>query len=79
MSSHRHAPMLWCLTALIAAVGQVEARLDVSRSTLFGGTGVEDVKDLAVGTDGSVYLVGTTQSGDFPGAGAAATGVRHFR
>jgi hypothetical protein len=35
-------------------------------STYFGGSGVEDVGDIALENTGSVYLIGTTNSADLP-------------
>jgi|GEM_PF-6032637 len=35
-------------------------------STLLGGSRLEEVTDMAIGTDGSVYVVGWTESSDFP-------------
>ncbi len=41
-------------------------------STLLGGSGMEQLGPLALGTDGSIYVCGTTSSSDFPGAAAAS-------
>ncbi len=41
-------------------------------SVRFGGTGTETVRDLAVGAEGSLYVVGTTTSNDLLGASPAA-------
>jgi hypothetical protein len=40
-------------------------------STLLGGTAAERAEDVAVDSTGHAYVVGTTQSVDFPTAGAA--------
>ncbi len=37
----------------------------------FGGSNADQVNALAIGSDGSVYLVGNTSSADFPATGAA--------
>jgi len=39
-------------------------------STYLGGTGADDSRDIAVGSDGSVYVTGPTSSVDFPVASA---------
>lgn len=75
MSFGRH---LFCILMLSLAAIAPAAALEVTRSTFLGGSGVDDLKDIAVGVDGSVYVVGTTQSSDFMGTGAAADGSDIF-
>ena len=74
MSFGRH---LFCIVLSLAAIVPAAA-LEVTRSTFLGGSAVDDLKDIAVGVDGSVYVVGTTQSSDFMGTGAAADGSDIF-
>ncbi len=56
------------------------ARLSATGSTLVystyvGGSGNDDVQDLRLGADGSVYVVGATASADFPVAGSPVQGA----
>lgn len=42
------------------------AGLQILYNTYFGGISFEDIQDMALGSDGSVYLVGQTISSNFP-------------
>jgi hypothetical protein len=54
--------------------GMVIDPLVMPASTLLGGAHAEEVADMAIDTDGNVYVVGTTNSVDFPvTAGAYST------
>ncbi len=70
--------LLLLISLLLAssAVGQVAQTpidgVSLKASTLIGGSGVDRVTDIAVGPDGSVYLVGWTESSDFPTTPGAA-------
>ncbi len=44
-------------------------------STLLGGSGVEEGLDIALDTEGNVYVTGYTTSEDFPTKGPAANGI----
>jgi hypothetical protein len=58
------------------AIGAVDPTLplvldpEVAFATYLGGTDFDDGADIAVGPDGSVYVVGSTTSADFPTASA---------
>lgn len=61
-----------CGDAFLAELDAAGATLKYS--TLFGGNGYDQASALALGADGSVYVAGSTQSGNLPAtAGALAT------
>lgn len=50
---------------------QEDGTMKLAYYTFFGGTGNDDVTKMVLGRDGFIYLAGTTESIDFPGAGNA--------
>ena len=53
-------------TTADAFVAKLDPTGAVVYSTYFGGSGNDGVSALAMGSDGSVYVAGTTTSLDFP-------------
>lgn len=49
-----------------------------SYASYLGGSGWDSGASVAVGPDGSIYVAGTTDSGDFPGATTGARGLDVF-
>ena len=49
-----------------AGAASIEAALPIVASTLLGGRSEESVADMAVGPDGSIYLLLQTESGNMP-------------
>ena len=52
--------------------------LGLGYSTFLGGDAMEQVHDVAVDGDDNAYVIGRTNSSDFPGVGVAAQGVEAF-
>jgi len=50
---------------------QADGTMKLAYYTFFGGSGNDDVTKMVLGRDGFVYLTGTTESTNFPGAGNA--------
>ncbi len=64
------------LVGLAPVVAQSSAYLELS--TRLGGSGAEDVRDVATDADGNLYLVGSTTSSDLGGLTHAPVGADVF-
>ena len=58
-----------------AFLSQYDASGNLAYSTYLGGGGSDVARALALAPDGSVYIAGTTYSGDFPVTGGAYNGA----
>ncbi|MBD0400477.1 PKD domain-containing protein [Flammeovirga sp. EKP202] len=77
-------PILWLLIITLSIQGHAQTFpfsghdgssptkvVDVKNATYYGHTGDEEIRDMAIGSDGSIYFVGKTSSDDLiasPGA-----------
>lgn len=71
----RAAPLALLATLLLALAPPAHGGPSApSYSTLLGGSGLDGASAVAVGPDGSLFVAGTTDSTDFPGATATPRG-----